>query len=736
MSLKPWLWAGAAVALPAAAMAATGQKDAPSEVLFLGQVVVLLVAGRLMGEALARLGQPSIMGQLLAGILLGKSALGAAFPEIHHALFPDLPQQKAMLDGIAQVGILLLLLLTGMETDVPLVRRAGRAAFTVSLAGIAIPFACGFALGEFLPDSILPNPQQRLVTSLFLGTALSISSVKIVAAVVREMNFMRRSVGQVIVGAAIVDDSIGWIIIAMTFSIALNGAVEPVALAQTVLGTLFFLAASITVGRRVVFLLIRWVNDNFVSEAAVITMILAIAGGMALTTHLIGVHSVLGAFVAGVLVGQSPILTRQIDEQLRGLITALFMPVFFGLSGLHADLTILGDGRLLLLSIGLILIASIGKFGGAFIGAELGGMSRREAIALGCGMNARGSTEVIVATIGLSIGALTEDLFTMIVAMAIVTTLAMPPMLRWSLARLPLSDAEKARLEREEFEQRGFIPGLERLLVAADDSSTGMFASRLTGFLAGLRGTPVTMLRLVAESASPADAKTAASALEQAAARAKAHDADSERPPDKVDVTTKAKAEPGIDAVEKEARKGYDLLVIGMEEAPGAEDRFHPRVDETAAKFEGPIAVVLARGSHAERPRTARLDILVPVTGTEASRRATELAVALSRASGAPVTALLVAAGKPGHGFAAPTGPEEEVLKQVVAMGEPYGVAIRTAIRSHVQPQEAILREAERHGHNLIVLGVNRRQGERLFFGNVAAAVLGRARCSVVFLAG
>ncbi|MCC7047640.1 MAG: cation:proton antiporter [Alphaproteobacteria bacterium] len=734
MSVKPWLRAGAVLVLPGAAMAAAGQKEAPSEVLFLGQVIVLLVMGRLLGEAMTRLGQPSIMGQLVAGILLGKSVLGAAFPELHHALFPELPQQKAMLDGIAQIGILLLLLLTGMETDVPLVRRAGRAAFTVSLAGIAIPFACGFALGEALPDALLPRPEQRLVTSLFLGTALSISSVKIVAAVVREMNFMRRNLGQVIVGAAIVDDSIGWIIIAVTFSIAMKGAIEPLALTQTVLGTVVFLAASITVGRRIVFLLIRWVNDNFASEAAVITMILAITGGMALTTHLIGVHSVLGAFVAGVLVGQSPILTRQIDGQLRGLITALFMPVFFGLAGLHADLTILGDGRLLLLAIGLILIASIGKFGGAFVGAELGGLSRREAIALGCGMNARGSTEVIVATIGLSIGALTEDLFTMIVAMAIVTTLAMPPMLRWALARLPLSDAEKARLEREEFEQRGFVPNLERLLVAADDSSTGVFASRLTGFLAGLRGTPVTVLHL-AEAVAPArESSEAAIALEKAAERAKTRDADSERPPDKVDVTAKVRAEPAT--VEKEARKGYDLLLIGMQEAAEPGERFPPRVEETAAKFEGPIAVVLARGTHADRPRTARLNILVPVTGTEASRRATELAVALSRASGAAVTALLVAAGKPGHGFAAPTGQEEEVLKQVVAMGEPYGVAIRTTIRSHIAPQDAILREAERNGHNLIVLGVNRRQGEQLFFGNVAASVLGRAGCSVVFLSG
>jgi len=197
-----------------------------------------------------------------------------------------------------------------------------------------------------------------------------------------------------------------------------------------------------------VFSVIRWANDNFVSDFPVITTILVITVTMALTTDMIGVHSVLGAFVAGVLIGESPILTRHIDEQLRGLIIALFMPVFFGLSGLSADLTILKNPNLLLVTGALILIASIGKFGGTFIGGKLGRLSYRESLALACGMNARGSTEVIVATVGLSMGVLNQDLFTMIVAMAVITTMAMPPMLRWTLARIPLGNEERLRLER------------------------------------------------------------------------------------------------------------------------------------------------------------------------------------------------------------------------------------------------------------------------------------------------
>src|SRR5450756_1669380 len=225
-------------------------------------------------------------------------------------------------------------------------------------------------------------------------------------------------------------------------------------------------------------------------------MTIVIMGGMALITDAIGVHTVLGAFVAGILIGESPILTRHIDEQLRGLITAFFAPVFFGIAGLSSDLTIFADPKIALLTVGLILIASVGKFSGAFVGAELGGLTRREGLALACGMNARGSTEVIIATIGLSMGALNQSLFTMIVAMAVTTTLAMPPTLRWALPRVPLRKEEKQRLEREEQEEKGFVPNLERLLIAVDDSPNGKFASRVAGMLAGTHGMPTTVLHL------------------------------------------------------------------------------------------------------------------------------------------------------------------------------------------------------------------------------------------------
>ena len=208
------------------AFAAGEAPKGPSELLFVAQLVVLILVGRLLGEVMLRFKQPAVMGQLIAGLMLGPSLFGAVFPDWQHALFPAAKEQKAMLDGIAQFGILLLLLLTGMETDLKLVRQTGRASVFASLAGIVVPFACGVALGELLPDSILPDPGKRLITALFLGTALSIASVKIVATVIREMNFTRRTVGQVILASAIIDDTVGWIIIAIIFSLALQGQVD------------------------------------------------------------------------------------------------------------------------------------------------------------------------------------------------------------------------------------------------------------------------------------------------------------------------------------------------------------------------------------------------------------------------------------------------------------------------------------------------------------------------------
>lgn len=734
-----WTCVALLLMVAVAGAGADSQKSAkPSEFLLIVQIALLLAVGRGLGEIMQRIGQPSVIGELLAGLLLGPSLLGWLWPAAQSAVFPPAPEQKALLEGIAQFGILLLLLLTGMETDLKLVRKVGRAAVAISIAGIVVPFLCGFALGQFLPENLLPHPEARLVASLFMGTALSISSVKIVAVVVREMNFMRRNVGQIIVATAVIDDTIGWIIIAIIFSLASHGSLDILAVAQAVLGTLAFLAISFTIGRRLVFQLIRWANDTLVSSAAVITVILLLMSGMALITHLIGVHTVLGAFVAGVLVGESPILAHQIDDRLRGLISSLFMPVFFGLAGLSTDLTVLKDPNLLLLTAALILIASVGKFGGAFVGGAIGGLSRKESLALASGMNARGSTEVIIATIGLSMGVLSQNLFSMIVTMAILTTMAMPPMLRAALAQLPLTKDEKARLEREEAEQKGFVANLERMLLAVDESVNAKFASHIAGLLAGARELPITVLhvgpRAKHQERKRAEQESHETAVKNAAKAVAQADEDSMG---NVEVTTRARQKKAGEAIVEEARKGFDLLVVGMDKVIAAGDGFDKKIEDVVAGFDGPIAIVAAKGVHLKRPTADYFKILVPVSGSAVSRRGAEVAIALARPAATSLRVIHVTTrdkgGRRNDGTLSLLQ-EDAILKDTSALAARYGVDLTTTLRTSAAPEEAILDEIKSAGVDLVVIGVDRIQGDTLNFGRVAAAVLRKSKASVLLV--
>ncbi|WFS00626.1 cation:proton antiporter [Rhizobium tumorigenes] len=734
---------------PATAFAEEGAKGGASESLFLIQIVILVVVGRLLGEAMVRIGQPSIMGQIIGGIILGPSILGQIWPGAQAHIFPTSPEQKSMTDAVAQLGILFLLLLAGMETDLGLAKRLRRAALGVSLTGIAVPFAAGFALGQLIPVEFLPDASKRLVTSLFLGTALSISSVKIVASVVREMDFMRRNIGQLIVASAIIDDTVGWVIIAVTFSLAEKGAVDLPTLARAVIGTLAFMAFSFTIGRKLVFEIIRFTNDRFRSDLPVLSAIIAIMGGMAIITNAIGVHTVLGAFVAGILVGESPILTRQIDEQLRALTTALFMPVFFGLTGLHTDLSVLGDPSTLMLAVGLIVIASLGKFGGAFAGAKIGKFSNAEALALGCGMNARGSTEVIVATIGLSVGVLDERLFSVIVAMAVVTTMAMPPTLRWALARLPMRDEERERLKQEEFEERSFLQKFERILLAIDVSASSHLAARIAGHFAAVRKTPVTVLDIIGEDAPSAkpeaagdsDPKAAVARAEEGAERVKAAADDAvatttdPHQPETTDIhiTTKIKDANLRKILGEGAEKGHDLLFIGVEPTVDPAGGFHEQLSVMTSAFRGTTAIVSSRG---ELPVDKNLRILVPISGTERSTRAAELAFVIAKATECQISVLYIR--EPQQIRSLPrvsdaSNAHVAAFKKIDEIALYNGVKVRKIVQEGSAPELSILRHARKGDYNLIVLGVSRRAGERLSYGAIADTLLEAADRSFVF---
>lgn len=715
-----------------------------SVAVFISQIVVLLAASRLAGELMQRIGQAPVTGQLIAGVLLGPSILGSFAPWAWHSLFPAAPEQRAMLDAVSQLGILLLLLITGMETDLSVFRDARRAAILISLSGIIVPFACGCLLGALLPAAMLPTPSRRLIPALFLGTALSVSSVKIVALVVRDLGFLRRTVGQVIIASSILDDTLGWVIIAMIFGLALHGSIDFVTVGRTVLGTTLFLVLSFTVGRRLVFRLVRWSNDFLTTEMASVTMILVVAGLMALLTEALGVHFVLGAFVAGILIGQSPILTRQLGAQLRGLIVALFMPVFFALAGLTTQLSALTEARYVWLTLALIAFASLGKFLGAFLGGRLGGLTYAESLAVGCGMNARGSTEIIVASVGLQFGVLNLPLYTAIVAMAVVTTIAMPPMLRWAVRRLPVSAEEHTRLEREEVDARGFLAQIERLLVAVDASPSGSLASRLAGLLAGLRGMPTTVLHLDEPPRAPTGSTDRAGRSGAAVKAAAAAGGRAAAATEEVEVTTRTEQRSETEnAIASEAQKGYGLLIIGHEPASFG-GSFSPEITHSASQSAAAFAIVIARGSHRRKAGTVALRILVAVSGTRVARQGAEVAVALAQASHGSVTA--VHAEGPtersalwhqrlGHALSTRSSADAAV-REIVELGELYQVQVRGKVLESGPAPNAILRELARGEYNLVVMGASPRPGEQLFLGELAAQMLERANCSLLFVCG
>ena len=713
--------------------------------IFVAQVVLMLLVGRLLGELMQRVGQPAVLGQVLAGILLGPTVLGSLWPAAHQAIFPNTPEQKKMLEAISQLGILMLLLIAGMETDFAIVKRMRRTALFSSLSGIVFPFACGLFLGEMLPDSMLPEPEKRIVTALFLATALSISSVKIVAMVIMEVDFMRRNIGQLILASAIIDDTIGWIILAMISGIAAGGALNVKGVSFTVGGTIIFLLVSFTFGRRMVAHVIRWTNDNLRIDFAVLSAILVLMCLMALVTELIGVHTVLGAFVVGILVGQSPILTKQIQEQIRGLIIALFAPIFFGVAGLSVDLTILRHLYLVELAIGLILIASLGKLVGCYIGGRLGRLSSREATALAIGMNARGTTEIIVATIGLSIGVISQDIYTLIVVMAVTTTMAMPPMLRWALTRIPATGEEKQRLEREAAEKKNFVPRVERLLITADQSEDGKLASILGGLFAGSRKIMATVLDLgLKEHAAHSVVREKIEdwvklSLEFGKEdQQNSDDAKAAGPPAQLN-TQSSSEEPSV-AVLKEMKKGYDMIFVGLEQAlPRAgerPERLHPSIEKIVAEFKGTLAIVVAKDEMRPKLRMRSMNILVPTSGVEYSRRAGEVAIAIAKACRCGVTALHVYPPQ-GEGLLMRRvrehqEPARALVRGLQELGEREGVPVKIVVKIRRSPEPVILKQIKRGKHNLVVLGASVRPGEGVFFGHKVKVLLERVPCSLL----
>lgn len=403
---------------------------------FILELALLLVVARGLGEIFKRIGQPPIVGELLAGIVIGPSFLASIFPGFYNAIFaPDDASQQHILEAFSWLGIILLLVVAGIETDLRIVQRVGKVAISTAVWSMVIPFVTGAALGYAVSrvSTLNENPQHSLVFTLFIAIMLSISAVPVIAKILIDLDLMRTNTGITILSAAVANDTLGWILLAAASGLAVGG-VQLMSLSISVGGTVLFLVLAYFLGRPVVNALTGWaagMNVNY----RMLTISLVIAFSLAAVTQFIGVHAILGAFIAGILIGESPHVEDHTVRRLEGMVMGLFAPIFFAASGLKVDLTQLFDPLLIMVGIGVILIASIGKIVGGTLGARLGGMHFWQAAAVGSGLNARGSMEIIAATLALSLGVITQQMYSIIVVMAIVTSMMAPPLLRWTLGK-------------------------------------------------------------------------------------------------------------------------------------------------------------------------------------------------------------------------------------------------------------------------------------------------------------
>lgn len=412
-------------------------------VVLLLQVSLLLLLALALGRLARRLGMPSIVGELCAGVLVGPSVLHQLWPELSGWLFPSDVNQAHLLDGFAQLGLVLLVGLTGMELDFGVVRRRGRVAAQISAAGFLVPLGLGILVGYSLPGALMPDSTDRTVFALFLGVAMSVSAIPVIAKTLFDMKLLHRNVGQLILAAGVVDDVAGWIMLSVVSAMATTGlAVGDLGLPLTFLALVIAFAA--TIGRPVVrtFLtLLGKAQEPGVRAAGVVVAILLAAAA----THAMGLEAVFGAFVCGILIRSGGAVDGVALAPLRTVVLSVLAPVFFATAGLRMDLSALADPTVLLSALVVLFVAVAGKFAGALIGSLAGRLTRWEAIGIGAGMNARGVIEVIVAMAGLRLGVLTEEVYTIIVLVAIVTSLMAPPLLRLAMGHVEHTAEERLR---------------------------------------------------------------------------------------------------------------------------------------------------------------------------------------------------------------------------------------------------------------------------------------------------
>jgi Kef-type K+ transport system membrane component KefB len=390
--------------------------------LLLLQITLILAVTKLAAAALKRAGQPAVVGEMLAGILLGPSLFGWLLPGAYRIVFPA--QGLAALQLVSELGVIVFMLLVGCEFDVSRLRRSARTTIFVSHAGIVVPFVLGIGLSFVVLRDMGPDGARFLPFALFVGTAMSITAFPVLARILAERRLTTTTLGTTAIACAAVDDVTAWCMLSVVAAVATSAGVAG-AMLTIVLAALFAV---------VMFAVIRPLVRRAALDASwrtdgVLAGIVVFGFASAMITESIGVHAIFGAFVAGVVLSANAPLRVLARDHMHGFASAVLVPLFFATAGLRTQLTTLTSARSWLLCALIILVAVAGKLGGGAIAARWSGMPWRDSLALGALMNTRGLMELVVLNVGYDLGLLSPALFSMMVLMAIVTTALTSPLL-------------------------------------------------------------------------------------------------------------------------------------------------------------------------------------------------------------------------------------------------------------------------------------------------------------------
>ena len=396
------------------------------------QLSLMLISARLLAEGFRKLKQPSVVGEIMAGVILGPTILGTISPDFYHSIFPMEGTSALMLDGFIQIAVVLLLFIAGLEVELQLVIQQGKNAMFVSLISLFLPLILGFLAAYYFPDFFGNHEEsKRLVFALFIGTTLSITALPVIARILMDLNIFKSKMGMLIIASAMIIDILGWLIFTVILSM-MGTTGEQTSILYTIGMTLGFTLFMLTIGRGIIDKILPWVNRRLAWPGGLLSLSMALCFIAAAFTASIGIHAIFGSFIIGIALGDSVHLSEKAKEIVHQFINNIFAPLFFVSIGLFINFI---DNFNLALVLALTVLAFVGKVTGAGLGAKLGKMNNYDSLALGFGMNTHGTLEIILGAIALKEGLIHNELFVAIVIMVIISIVVSAPVMKFFLAK-------------------------------------------------------------------------------------------------------------------------------------------------------------------------------------------------------------------------------------------------------------------------------------------------------------